>query len=55
MDEHIHTGFVMFVTIGVYALLFQWFVRLAAAQLVLWPPTEKLGGAIGALVHFETK
>lgn len=55
MNEHIHTGFVVFVVVGVYATLFQWFVRLLAAQLVMWQPTEKIGGALGALVHFETK
>lgn len=52
MDEHIHTGFVSFVTIGVYAVLFIWAARLIASKLVDYPPTELIGKSIGALVHF---
>ncbi len=51
-DEHIHTGFVAFVTIGIYAVVFIWLMRLAAAKLVTYPATETLGKGIGAVVHF---
>ena len=52
MDEHVHTGFVTFVTVGVYAVLFIWLLRMIAAKLVDIPATEGAGRAIGALVHF---
>ncbi len=52
MDEHIHTGFVTFVTVGVYAVLFIWLMRLAASKLVDYSPTETLGKALGGVVHF---
>lgn len=50
-DEHIHTGFVAFITIGVYAAVFFYMMRLLAARLVTYPPTETLGKAIGAVIH----
>lgn len=52
MDEHIHTGFVTFVTVGVYAVLFIWMMRLIAAKAVTYGPTELLGKALGGVVHF---
>jgi hypothetical protein len=52
MDEHVHTGVVTFVTVGVYAVLFIWAVRLAAAKLVEYAPTATLGKSLGATVHF---
>ena len=52
MDEHIHTGFVTFLTIGVYSVLFIWGVRLVAAKLVDYPPTATVGKSLGAVVHF---
>lgn len=47
-----HTGIVTFVTVGVYAVLFIWGVRFAAAKLVTYPPTATVGKAVGAIVHF---
>lgn len=52
MDEHIHTGFVSFITIGIYAVLFIWGLRLISAHLADYPPTELVGKSLGALVHF---
>lgn len=52
MEEHIHTGFVSFVTVGIYAVLFIWAMRLISAKLVDYPATEFLGKGIGGLVHF---
>jgi hypothetical protein len=52
MDEHVHTGFVVFVTTGVYAVLFIWGVRLIAAKMVDYAPTATLGKSLGAVVHF---
>ena len=52
MDEHIHTGFVAFVTVGIYAVVFIWLLRLIAAKLVDIPATEPIGKGLGALVHF---
>jgi hypothetical protein len=52
MDEHIHTGFVSFVTIGIYAVLFIWGLRLVAAKLTDYEPTALVGKSLGALVHF---
>ena len=52
MDEHVHTGIVTFVTTGVYAVLFIWFVRMAAAKMVEFPPTATIGKSVGAIVHF---
>ena len=52
MDEHIHTGFVSFITIGIYAVLFIWGLRLISSHMVTYPPTEMLGKSLGALVHF---
>lgn len=52
MDEHIHTGFVTFVTVGVYAVLFIWVVRMLAAKLADYGPTETLAKALGGVVHF---
>ena len=52
MDEHVHTGVVTFVTVGVYAVLFIWGVRLIAAKLVDIPATKTVGTALGAVVHF---
>ena len=51
-DEHIHTGFVAFITVGIYAVIFIWLLRLAAAKLVTYPATETLGKGLGAVVHF---
>lgn len=47
-----HTGVVTFVTVGVYAVLFIWAVRLAAAKMVEFAPTATLGKSLGAVVHF---
>lgn len=52
MEPHIHSGFVTFATVGVYAILFIQLVRMLAAKLHDWPMTEKLGSALGATVHF---
>lgn len=52
MEPHIHSGFVVFATVGVYAVLFIQLIRLFAAWLHNWPATEKIGSAIGATVHF---
>lgn len=52
MDEHIHTGFVAFVTVGIYAVVFIWLLRIVAAKLVDYPTTEPIGKGLGALVHF---
>lgn len=54
MDEHIHTGFVTFVTVGVYAVLFTWLIRFLAAKAVEYGPTETLGKALGGVVNFGT-
>jgi hypothetical protein len=51
-DQHIHTGFVMFLTVGVYSVLFIQLVRLGAAYLHNYGPTEKIGTSLGAIVHF---
>ena len=51
-SEHVHTGIVTFVTVGVYAVLFIWGVRFIAAKMVTYPPTSVAGKAIGGLVHF---
>lgn len=51
MDEHIHTGFIVFVTVGVYATLFQWLMKLIAAHLAMYPPTERVGTALGGIFH----
>ena len=52
MDEHIHTGFIVFITTGIYAVLFIWGLRLIAARLHDYEPTAAVGSALGALVHF---
>ncbi len=52
MDEHIHTGFITFVVVGVYAILFFNLVRLASAKMVEYAPTATVGKALGAAVHF---
>jgi len=52
LDEHIHTGFVTFLTVGVYAVVFIWGVRLIASKMVQYPPTETLGKGLGSVVHF---
>lgn len=52
MDEHIHTGFVTFVAVGVYAILFIWLMRLVASKLVDYGPTAVLGKALGGVVNF---
>jgi hypothetical protein len=52
MDEHVHTGLVTFITVGVYSVLFIWSIRLIAARLVTYPPTATIGKSVGALVHF---
>lgn len=52
MEDHVHTGFVTFVTVGVYAVLFIWAVRFLAAKLAEYGPTETLGKAVGGVVHF---
>lgn len=52
MDEHIHSGFVTFLVVGIYAVLFIWLVRLIASKLVDYPPTETLGKGLGSIVHF---
>jgi hypothetical protein len=52
VDEHIHTGFIVFVTVGVYAVLFIQATRFVAAKLVQHPQTETIGKALGGVVHF---
>lgn len=52
MDEHIHSGTVVFLTTGLYAVLFIWGLRLVAAKLAEYEPTAILGKSLGALVHF---
>jgi hypothetical protein len=52
MEPHIHSGFIVFATVGVYAILFIQLIRLLAASLHKWPVTEKIGSAIGATVNF---
>jgi hypothetical protein len=52
VEEHIHTGFVTFVTVGVYAVLFIWLMRLVAAKMLDYPATEAAGKALGGVVHF---
>lgn len=52
MDDHIHTGMVTFVTVGVYAVVFIWLTRLIAAKLTEYPATQTVGTALGAVVHF---
>jgi hypothetical protein len=48
----VHTGIVVFVTTGVYAVLFIWGVRLLAAKMVEYGPTATVGKSLGAVVHF---
>jgi hypothetical protein len=52
MEPHIHSGFIVFATVGVYAILFIQILRLLAAGLHNYPMTEKLGSALGATVNF---
>ena len=52
MDEHIHSGFIVFATTGVYAVLFIWGLRLIAAKMTDYEPTAMVGKSLGALVHF---
>lgn len=52
MEPHIHSGFVVFATVGVYAVLFIQLIRLLASWLVTHSATERLGQALGATVHF---
>jgi len=52
MDEHIHTGFLTFFWVGLYAVLWIWIVRLIAAKMLDYGPTEPVGKALGGLVHF---
>lgn len=52
MEEHIHSGFVVFLTTGIYAVLFIWGLRLVASKLVDYEPTATVGKSLGALVHF---
>jgi len=52
VDEHIHTGFIAFVTVGIYAVIFIWLMRIVAGKLVDYPATEPIGKGLGALVHF---
>ena len=52
MDEHIHSGFVTFLTVGVYAVIFIWAVRLIASKMVQYPPLETVGKGLGSVVHF---
>lgn len=52
MEPHIHSGFIVFATVGVYAVLFIQLLRWIAAKLTDYGPTEKLGAALGATVHF---
>lgn len=52
MEPHIHSGFVTFVTIGVYAVLFIQLMRWIAARLTDYGPTEKIGAAVGGVVNF---
>lgn len=52
MEPHIHSGFIVFATVGVYAILFIQLLRWIAARLADIPATEKLGAALGATVHF---
>lgn len=52
MEPHIHSGFIVFATVGVYAILFIQLMRWIAARLAEHDATEKIGAAIGATVHF---
>ncbi len=52
MEPHIHSGFIVFATVGVYAILFIQIIRVLAAWLASNPATEKIGAALGATVHF---
>jgi len=52
VEPHIHSGFVVFLTVGVYAVLFIWLMRFAAGWLATYPPTEKIGTALGGVVNF---
>jgi hypothetical protein len=52
VEPHIHSGFIVFATVGVYAILFIQILRLIAAKLATYPATERLGSALGAVVHF---
>ena len=52
MEPHIHSGFIVFATVGVYAILFIQLIRIGAAWLANHPQTEKIGAALGATVHF---
>ena len=50
-SEHIHTGFVAFVTVGVYATLWFWAMHLIAAWLIKHGG-ETVGKALGATISF---
>lgn len=52
MEEHIHSGGIVFITVGVYAVLFIQIMRLISAWLVTHESTAKIGEALGATVHF---
>ena len=52
MEPHIHSGFIVFATVGVYAILFIQIIRMLAAWLAQHPQTEKIGAALGATVNF---
>lgn len=52
MEPHIHSGFIVFATVGVYAIVFMQLIRIIAAKLHDYPITEKLGSALGATVTF---
>lgn len=53
MEPHIHSGFITFATVGVYAILFIQILRVLAAKLHDYPITEKIGSALGATVTFS--
>jgi hypothetical protein len=52
VDEHVHTGFVTFFWVGLYAVLWIWAARLIAAKMLEYSPTAPVGKALGGLVHF---
>jgi len=52
MDEHIHSGFVVFLTTGIYAVLFIWGLRIISAKMIDYEPTALVGKYLGAIVHF---
>lgn len=54
MNEHVHTGFVAFVAIGVYALIFLNLWKIAAAHAANSnnPTIAGLGHSAGALITF---